>query len=214
MTKNETLNLTLEFANDIQRGKYKGNAETIITAIKAALEAKCEPVVWNEGVPAMLPKQKEGETFIVSYEPKQEAKDEPFGYFRYDLRLDAWVQNRDSNQGVAFYTTPPQQEAKDEPVAWSELQKAADLIVKEKFLYKRFIDGTPLANDISCWMATFAQEYTTQSQRKPLSDEELTEIFSTTKGLDFYLNFARAIEAAHGIIDPADLKGKYEHSKD
>jgi hypothetical protein len=34
-------------------------------------------VVWNEGVPAMLPKQKEGETFIVSYEPKQEAKDEP-----------------------------------------------------------------------------------------------------------------------------------------
>ncbi len=38
---------------------------------------KDEPVVWNEGVPAMLPKQKEGETFIVSYEPKLEAKDEP-----------------------------------------------------------------------------------------------------------------------------------------
>ena len=37
-----------------------------------------------------------------------EAKDEPFGYFRYDLRLDAWVQSRDSNQGAAFYTTPPQ----------------------------------------------------------------------------------------------------------
>jgi len=36
-------------------------------------------------------------------------------------------------------------------------------------------------------------------QRKPLTDEEITEIFSTTKGLDFYLNFARAIEAAHGI---------------
>jgi len=72
-----------------------------------------------------------------------EAKDEPFGYFKYDLRLDAWVQNRESNQGVAFYTTPP--------------------------------------------------------QRKPLTDEEITEIFSTTKGLDFYLNFARAIEAAHGI---------------
>ena len=28
-----------------------------------------------------------------------------------------------------------------------------------------------------------------------LTDEEITEIFSTTKGLDFYLNFARAIEA-------------------
>jgi len=37
-------------------------------------------VVWNEGVPAMLPKQKEGETFIVSYEPKLEAKDEPVAW--------------------------------------------------------------------------------------------------------------------------------------
>jgi len=44
------------------------------------LEAKDEPVVWNEGVPAMLPKQKEGETFIVSYEPKLEAKDEPVAW--------------------------------------------------------------------------------------------------------------------------------------
>jgi hypothetical protein len=32
---------------------------------------------------------------------------EPFGYFRYDMRLDAWVQSRNSNQGTAFYTTPP-----------------------------------------------------------------------------------------------------------
>jgi hypothetical protein len=35
---------------------------------------------------------------------------EPYGYFKYDLRLDAWVQNRVSNNGVAFYTTPPQRE--------------------------------------------------------------------------------------------------------
>ena len=49
----------------------------------------------------------------------------------------------------------------------------------------------------------YAQQYTytTPPQRKPLTDEEITEIFSTTKGLDFYLNFARAIEAAHGIKD-------------
>lgn len=38
-----------------------------------------------------------------------------------------------------------------------------------------------------------------QPAQKPLTDEQITEIFSTTKGLDFYLNFARAIEAAHGI---------------
>ena len=33
---------------------------------------------------------------------------EPFGYFRYDLRLDAWVQNRAGLAGTPFYTTPPQ----------------------------------------------------------------------------------------------------------
>jgi len=54
---------------------------------KSALEAKDEPVVWNEGVPAMLPKQKEGETFIVSYEPKQEAKDEPVAWRDAAIRL-------------------------------------------------------------------------------------------------------------------------------
>jgi hypothetical protein len=32
---------------------------------------------------------------------------EPFGYFRYDMRLDAWVQSRADKRGVAFYTTPP-----------------------------------------------------------------------------------------------------------
>jgi hypothetical protein len=34
-------------------------------------------------------------------------KQEPFGYFQYAPHFDAWVQNRDSNKGVAFYTTPP-----------------------------------------------------------------------------------------------------------
>ena len=31
---------------------------------------------------------------------------EPFGYFRYDLRLDAWVQNRAGLTGTPFYTSP------------------------------------------------------------------------------------------------------------
>ena len=35
---------------------------------------------------------------------------EPYGYFRYDIRLDAWVQNREGTQGIAFYTAPPQRE--------------------------------------------------------------------------------------------------------
>ena len=33
-----------------------------------------------------------------------EVNDEPFGFFQYDIRLDAWVQNRINNKGVAFYT--------------------------------------------------------------------------------------------------------------
>ena len=32
-----------------------------------------------------------------------ETKDEPVGFFQYDIRLDAWVQNRINNKGVAFY---------------------------------------------------------------------------------------------------------------
>jgi hypothetical protein len=36
-----------------------------------------------------------------------EAEKKPFGYFQYAPHFDAWVQNRDSNKGVAFYTTPP-----------------------------------------------------------------------------------------------------------
>jgi hypothetical protein len=35
---------------------------------------------------------------------------EPYGYFRYDIKLDAWVQNRESTQGVAFYTSPSKRE--------------------------------------------------------------------------------------------------------
>ena len=31
---------------------------------------------------------------------------EPFGYFQYSIQLDAWVQNRGSNKGAAFYTHP------------------------------------------------------------------------------------------------------------
>jgi hypothetical protein len=42
-------------------------------------------------------------------------KQEPYGYFRYDMRLDAWVQSREDNRGVALYTTPPA--AQQEPCA-------------------------------------------------------------------------------------------------
>ncbi len=47
-----------------------------------------------------------------------------------------------------------------EPVAWIALQKEAQQIVESKVFYRKFIDGTPLVNDIACWMADFAlQQY-------------------------------------------------------
>ena len=51
---------------------------------------------------------------------------------------------------------PAQQQ---EPVAWIDLLKKADAIVRDKTVWKRFIDGTPLANDIAVWMADFAQQH-------------------------------------------------------
>jgi hypothetical protein len=41
---------------------------------------------------------------------EQAEKQEPYGYFRYDMRLDAWVKSRDTNSGIAFYTHPPKRE--------------------------------------------------------------------------------------------------------
>ena len=36
----------------------------------------------------------------------EQPADEPLGYFQYAMHLDAWVQNRDENKGVALYTRP------------------------------------------------------------------------------------------------------------
>ena len=52
-------------------------------------------------------------------QPEQEPGQEPFGYFRYDPRLDAWVQNREGRPGTPFYTTPPQRK----PLTDEEIEK-------------------------------------------------------------------------------------------
>jgi hypothetical protein len=63
-----------------------------------------------------------------------------------------------------------------EPVAWTDLLKQAEEVVRSKSLWKKYIDGTPLANDIAVWMANFAQEHTTppaaQRQWVGLTDED------------------------------------------
>jgi hypothetical protein len=83
-------------------------------------------------------------------------------------------------------------------VAWADLQKEAQQIVESKFLWKKFIDGTPLSNDIACWMADFAQQYTHPPQRPwvDLTDEEITKTYWSREPFKrpTLIGFAREIE--------------------
>jgi hypothetical protein len=65
--------------------------------------------------------------------------------------------------------------SEQESVTWGTLNKLAQTIVEEKYLFKRFIDGTPLANDIAVWMTEFALEYTTpprKPEQEPVCDKD------------------------------------------
>jgi len=75
----------------------------MIEAMKQALEAL---------ETCMYPQQKQMQAMTALRQAIEQAeKQEPFGYFQYSIRMDAWVQNRDSNKGAAFYTHPqPQRE--------------------------------------------------------------------------------------------------------
>ncbi|BBP51196.1 hypothetical protein PHLH3_08220 [Pseudomonas sp. St386] len=44
-------------------------------------------------------------------------------------------------------------------VGLADLMREAQTIVESKCIWKRFIDGTPLSNDISVWMAEFARDH-------------------------------------------------------
>lgn len=50
------------------------------------------------------------------------------------------------------------------PLTWITLMPEAEQIVKGKHVYKRFIDGTPLSNDVPCWMVEFALEQVAQAR--------------------------------------------------
>jgi len=104
-----------------------------IEAMKQALEAlEILARYENPETRIQVRKPKDGGPIVTMYPHKvasdaaqslrqaieQAEKQKPFGYFQYSMHIDAWVQNRDSNKGVAFYTTPQSQQAeKREPVA-------------------------------------------------------------------------------------------------
>jgi hypothetical protein len=69
---------------------------------------------------------------------------EPYGYFRYDIQLDAWVQNKESNVGVAFYTESPKRE-------WVGLtdDALADLWYKQSLDWMEFARAIEAAHGIT-----------------------------------------------------------------
>jgi len=61
----------------------------------------------------------------------------------------AWVRAEDAERAIAEAREPP-------PFDYVAVLKDAKQIVNNSVLYRRFIDGTPLENDIAVWMADFA----------------------------------------------------------
>jgi len=75
------------------------------------------------------------------------------------------------HEGQRMFAVPKHPAPVQEPVAWVDLLKQAEEIVQSKSLWKKYIDGTPLANDIAVWMASFAQEHTTPPAAPDLQAE-------------------------------------------
>ena len=78
-----------------------------IEAMKQALEALDSKYIVNCGAWVV---QRTNAMTALRQAIEQAEKQEPFGYFQLDLRMDAWVQNRDNKKGVPFYTAPPKRE--------------------------------------------------------------------------------------------------------
>jgi hypothetical protein len=118
-----------EEKQDSQRDVQTLGGTGMIEVLKLALKAL------NAGEHAHLIMNTDGIKDKVRQAIAELESQEPFGYFRYDIRLDAWVQSRDSNQGAAFYTHPPQRTEK-EPVQVSPLEFVEMVMEKEHLIGK------------------------------------------------------------------------------
>jgi len=82
------------------------------------------------------------------------------------------------------------QEDYAEPVAFDVLLREAEAEVRGKSVWKRYIDGTPLSNDVPVWMAVFAQQHARQAA---LAQEAEPVVHGTTLWLwkhgEHYLAF-------------------------
>jgi hypothetical protein len=131
-------------------------ATKAITATKQALAAQREHEPENEPYVSLASVQ-EPVAWLVEFENGEQ-----------ELHFDK--QSVGETQ-APLYTTPPAQPAPvQEPVAWVDLLKQAEEVVRSKSLWKKYIDGTPLANDIAVWMASFAQEHATPPAQPAVPD--------------------------------------------
>ena len=67
-----------------------------------------------------------------------------------------------------------------------ELLKDAAVIVRGKLLWKRFIDGTPLSNDLPFWMADFAAAAVAHEREEcaKLCDNQTEELYASRDTVD------------------------------
>ena len=68
------------------------------------------------------------------------------------------------------------EQPEQEPVDFASLLREAEEIVQSKPTWKRFIDGTPLANDIAVWMAVFSQDVARRTSPPQRTWVGLTEV--------------------------------------
>lgn len=111
------------------------------------------------------------------------------------------VGNEENNHtaDIALTALDAIEQAMREPPNWIDLQKEADAIVRGKYVFRRFIDGTPLENDIACWMAEFASEKlkaTPPAQQAQPSEAEVKR--------NAYAKWGTAVEAALNVQTQAE----------
>ena len=69
---------------------------------------------------------------------------------------------------------------------YTDLLKDAAVIVRDKLLWKRFIDGTPLSNDLPFWMADFAAAAVAHEREAcaKLCDNRVEELYVSRDTVD------------------------------
>ena len=97
-----------------------------------------------------------------------------------------------------------------QPVAWTDLLKQAEEVVRSKSLWKKYIDGTPLANDIAVWMVNFAQEHTTPPAAQPAVQDgrDWSLLEATQESLREHMAEIKRLKAAQPAPVMTDEKGR------